>query len=112
MIERNVFFMKIFKCWFPGCDYCTNSRSKIDFHHIIPKEIDSRPSNKWTVPLCKTHHAMIYVPNAKYGQHSIKVDDSLIIKHVYDSTCGKTVHFESMDGNAFYYNPETKDKFI
>jgi hypothetical protein len=103
--------MKNFECWFPNCNYCTTSRSKIDFHHVTPREVDPSPRNKVTIPLCKTHHALIYCPEATSGQHAIKADGSLIIKGVYDSTSGKAVHFESMDGNSFYYIPAEKSLF-
>lgn len=93
----------MFKCVFPNCNYCTKVRSKIDFHHVIPKEVDNHPDNKLTVPLCKTHHALIYHPEAKYGQHSIKEINSLIIKQIFDSTDGKAILYEDMDQNQFYY---------
>ena len=86
--------MKKFECWFPNCTYSTSSRSKIDFHHVVPREIDPSPRNKGTIPLCKTHHALIYVPEVMHGQHSIKVDDSLIIKGVFESTNGKAIEYE------------------
>lgn len=99
---------QIHKCYFPGCEYETNSRSKIDMHHIIPREIKN---TKVTVPLCKTHHAMIYIPEATAGQHSIKADGSLIIKGKYKSTNGESIHYESIDGKGFYWFPDSKDRW-
>lgn len=99
--------MSKYKCWWPGCDYCTNSRAKIDFHHITPKELNPHGNNRATIPLCKTHHALIFHPEAKAGQHSIKTAESLVILGVYDSTAGKAVHYESMDGNSMFYYTRT-----
>lgn len=100
-----------YECWWPGCEYCTNSRSKIDFHHVTPKEINPHKNNKVTIPLCKTHHAMIYHPEAKTGQHSIKCDDSLKITMVTTSTNGKVVLYEDMNGKGISYFTKTKEVF-
>ena len=97
------------RCQFPGCTYTTSSRSKIDHHHIIPREID--PKSKRTIPLCKTHHAMIYIPESKDGQHAIKCDESIIIHGEYQSTMGKSYLMENMTGDKFYYFPETMSKW-
>lgn len=101
--------MATYKCSFPGCNYTTNSRSKIDYHHVIPREID--PNSKITIPLCKTHHALIYVPESKSGQHSIKTDESLVILGQFQSTMGNSIHFESATGNRFYYFPDTGERW-
>lgn len=93
----------MFKCSFPGCNYCTKVRAKIDFHHVIPKEIDNSSRNSKTIPLCKTHHALIFHPDVRYGQHSIKAIDSLIIKQILSSTDGDVILYEDMDQNQFYY---------
>jgi hypothetical protein len=92
-----------YKCVFPSCSYCTNSRSKIDFHHVVPRELDPSPRNKLTVPLCKTHHALIYCPDVKYGQHSIKDLKSLIILNIFKSTDGDVIHYKDMYETEFYY---------
>jgi len=101
--------MPTFKCYFPDCEYTTQSRSKIDMHHIIPREID--PRTKLTVPLCKTHHAMIYIEKATAGQHSIKCPDSLIIKGKFKSTDGDSILYENMEGKSFYWFPNSRDKW-
>jgi hypothetical protein len=95
--------MTKYKCWFPGCNYETDSRSKIDFHHIVPREVDSR--SKVTVPLCKTCHALVYHPQSKSGQHSINTDKSIQILNIYESTAGKTLHCQRFDGTKMYYYP-------
>jgi len=100
---------KAHKCHFPDCEYETDERSKIDYHHVIPRELNKR--SKVTIPLCKTHHAMIYVPQSKSGQHSIKTEGSLIIHNTYTSTQGNSIHYESMDGDKFYWFPDTGDRW-
>ena len=99
---------KTYHCFFPECEYSTSHRSKIDFHHIVPKEIDPSTRNKSTICLCKNHHALIWHPQAKKGQHSIKTDESLIILGMFDSTLGKTVNYERTDGSQFFYTPIAK----
>jgi hypothetical protein len=88
-------------CTFPGCNYETTHRSKIDFHHVTPRELDER--SELTIPLCKTHHALIYHPDTKHGQHSIKTEQSLIIEGVYDSTGGKCIVYLDHNGNEITY---------
>ena len=99
---------KTYHCFFPGCDYSTAHRSKIDFHHVTPRELDSSRRNKKTVSLCKNHHAMIYHPLAKNGQHSIQVEDSLQIIGIFDSTIGETIQYQKTTGEQFYYTPDAK----
>jgi hypothetical protein len=95
--------MPIYKCWFPNCKYETFERSKIDFHHVIPRELD--PKSRVTIPLCKTCHALIYVSESKSGQHSINTEQSIEILNLYESTSGKAIHFRDYEGKEKYYYP-------
>jgi hypothetical protein len=99
--------MKKYSCWWPGCEYSTTSRSKIDMHHVTPKELDPRSNNKVTVSLCKTHHALIYHPDTKSGQHSIKSDESLAIMTLPKTDKGLSVLYEDMSGNRIIYYTRT-----
>lgn len=94
-------------CSFPNCSYETDSRSKIDFHHITPKEID--PNSKVLLSLCKTHHSLIYHPLAKHGQHSILTENCLEILGKYKSTIGESIHYKKPDGTKFFWFPKTKE---
>jgi hypothetical protein len=89
------------KCHFPNCDYQTSSRNKMHLHHIIPREVD--PKSKATIPLCPTHHALIFVEESKHGQHSIKTSESLIIRQIFDATSGKCILYEDMNGTEIYH---------
>lgn len=101
--------MANFECWWPACDYCTSSRSKIDYHHVTPKEVNPHRTNRTTIPLCKTHHALIFHPQSTAGQHSIKTSESLAILGVYAGTNGTSVHYESISGESMFYNTRTKE---
>ena len=96
-----------YACSFPDCPYETNQRSKIDFHHIVPREID--PKSRITVPLCKTHHAMIYVRESVAGQHSIATEGSLIIHNIFQGTHESGILYETMEGKRFYWLPKSKE---
>ena len=87
-----------YKCCFPGCNYETNSRSLIEFHHIHLRELFVQHSSRVTIPLCPTHHKLIFHPAATSGQHAEKFDESMIVKTVTNSTKGKCVIFEDMKG--------------
>jgi hypothetical protein len=96
----------LYKCWFPGCEYETFHRSKIDYHHITPREID--PKSRITVPLCKTCHSLIYHPLVLYGQHSIKTELSIEILGVFDTTTGKAIKYKNNKDEIIYYCPFSK----
>ena len=93
-------------CHFPKCDYQTDNRNKIDFHHITPQEIKK---SKDTIPLCKNHHAHIFHPEAKHGQHSINTQESIQILNIFKSTNGKALHFQDYNNKKFYYFFESKE---
>lgn len=88
----------IYKCCFPGCTYTTENRSLIEYHHIHPRELMVQHSKNVTIPLCATHHKMIYHPDATFGQHSEKTADSMLVKTVTHSSVGRCVVFEDMLG--------------
>jgi hypothetical protein len=79
----------MFKCLF--CDYETEKRSKIHRHHIVPKELGGSNKRFNRVDLCPNHHNKIYVPDSKQGIHSIKAEDSIILKGWYASSSGKRI---------------------
>lgn len=94
----------MFNCSFPNCDYKTDKKSLIDFHHIVPKEVNPRKTNKVTVSLCKNHHAKIFHPDSKQGQHSRLHDDSIHIINLLESTNGKVLHYLDYKDNEEKYH--------
>lgn len=96
----------IYECHFPGCDYRTERKSLIDHHHVIPREVEA---TKFTIPFCKNHHALIYVPEATAGQHFINTEESIQIIQIYDSTCGKVLHYRDYNQKEFLYFLDSKE---
>lgn len=95
-----------YKCSWPGCSYCTLDRSKIDLHHVIPRCLDRSRRNTLTVPLCPTHHAMIYHPLVKHGRHSQLSEGSLEILAILKSTDGEVIHYRNpLSGREFFFDP-------
>ena len=88
-----------YRCVFPNCNYETDDRSLIEFHHIHPKELGVTLNKDVTIPLCPTHHKMIYHPGATAGQHSVQGKDSLSVVQVATTTAGKAVIFRDIAGN-------------
>lgn len=88
-----------YRCVFPNCCYETDDRSLIEFHHIHPKELGVTLNKDVTIPLCPTHHKMIYHPGATSGQHSEQHADSLSVVQVATTTSGKAVIFRDVAGN-------------
>jgi hypothetical protein len=77
------------------CDFSTKNRNHIHEHHIIPKELKGCNKSFNTVILCSICHSMIYVEGSKSGIHSVKNDNSIIIKGWYKSTDGIILIIES-----------------
>lgn len=94
--------MKLYICHYPGCEYCTESRSKIELHHIIPRELWPRLNQNVTLSFCPTHHRLIYHPECKNGPHSKAADNSLEITGIYKTNKGYSVGYKDMSGNIFY----------
>lgn len=94
------------KCSWPGCSYSTFDRSKIDFHHVVPRSIDKSRKNKLTIPLCPTHHAMIFHPQVKSGRHSQLSEGSLEVLAILKTTDDDVIHYRNpISGREFFYQP-------
>ena len=87
-----------YRCLFPNCNYETDDRSLIEFHHIHPKELGVKLNKDVTIPLCPVHHKMIYHPGASAGQHSVCHPDSLSVVQVTNTSTGKAVIFRDISG--------------
>lgn len=89
-------------CEFPGCEYKTEYRSKINYHHIIPVECGGINADINRIYLCPNCHLLIFVVDAKYGNHTFKYKDSIIINRWLQSTCGKILEYIDSNGNICY----------
>lgn len=88
-----------YHCVFPNCPYETENRSLIEFHHIHPRELGVKLNKDVTIPLCPSHHKMIFYQGAKSGQHAVQHDGSLEVVQVATTTTGKAVIFRDIHGN-------------
>lgn len=88
-----------YKCHFPNCSYSTDDRNKIEFHHIVPRELWPRLNQNVTLCLCPTHHRLIWHPECKYGPHSIKGKESLEVVGIFRSTKGYSVIYKDIYGH-------------
>lgn len=87
-----------YRCVYPNCDYETNERSLIEFHHVYPRELNKKLNKDLEISLCPTHHKMIFHPESEAGQHSTKHPDSLMVAQVTNTTTGQAVIFKDMQG--------------
>lgn len=92
----------MFKCEYPNCDYVTEHRSAIHYHHIIPIEVNGTDAEYNRIYLCPNHHNSIYVPSSKSGIHSINKDGVILIRKVY-STVGFLLEYKE-NGEIKYYD--------
>ena len=93
----------MYKCEFPNCDYVCESRSQIQIHHIVPKELGGSEQQSNKITLCPNCHTRVYVPDVKSGIHSIKADNSIIIKGWFASSAGRALQYINSDGDIDYY---------
>jgi hypothetical protein len=78
-------------------------------HHITPKELGGT-NDKWNlIKLCPTHHAKIYVRESEHGAHSIKGDDSIILKCWRVTTSGRMLEYEDIDGIVKYWQRNVRE---
>lgn len=95
----------MYRCLFPNCNYSTNDKSLIEFHHITPRSVDRSKRNKLTISLCPTCHKLIYHPLAKSGQHANNTPKSIQILNLLDSNVGIAVSYLDYEGNKKTYFP-------
>jgi 5-methylcytosine-specific restriction endonuclease McrA len=103
----------LYECWFPGCCNTYPEKSSVDIHHIIPKgmpESSEKPFNK--IVLCPSCHRRIFVPGTKRGIHSIKRNDSIILKGYLSTSVGKALLYEDSKGIPHVWYPKTKEDTI
>jgi len=91
-----------YSCEFPKCNYSTDHRSQINYHHIVPQELKGSNKDYNRIWLCPTHHTKIYIPESARGMHSIKGSDSIILIRWLSSTKGRILEYKDIDGNNFY----------
>ena len=77
------------------CDFSSKNRNNLESHHIVPKELKGSHKKFNRVILCGKCHSMIYVEGSKSGIHSIKNDDSIIIRGWFKSTIGDVLLVET-----------------
>ena len=87
-------------CHFPNCSYSSDHKSKIDFHHLTPREVKK---SKLTLSFCKNHHNLIFHPESTSGQHAINTKESIQILNIFESTDGKVLHYQDFNNKMFYY---------
>jgi hypothetical protein len=85
------------------CNYSTDSRSKINFHHIVPRELMGSNNESNRIYLCPTCHSLIYVEGTSSGIHSIRCEKSIIIFGWFQSTSGRVLQYIK-DGKEFFKN--------
>ena len=95
-------------CEFPNCSYKTNTKSHINTHHIVPKELNGT-NDKWNkILLCPSHHSMIFVPESTNGNHTVKGEDSIILHGWKMSTDGKLLEYTDKDGILKYWQRNSR----
>jgi len=87
-----------YKCQFPKCSYTTNDRTKIDYHHIVPRELKGQNDDWNRIWLCPNCHRKIYIPESNKGIHSKKSRESVVLLNIYNSTSGKVLEYVDEEG--------------
>ena len=84
------------------CDYSTLNKQEMDFHHIVPKELEGSDNLFNRVWLCARCHRKVYVEGSMSGIHSTKNNDSIVIKGWFNSTEGKLLLIITPEGIEKY----------
>ena len=91
----------IYRCEAPFCNYETEDKHQIHFHHIVSKSQGGKNGKYNLVTLCPNCHNRIYIPEAKRGIHSIKAKNYIILKRILLSTDGLCLEYETEDGLGY-----------
>lgn len=86
------------------CNYITESRSKINYHHIVPSELGGIDDDKNRVYICPNCHNLVYVKESKHGIHSIKCKNSVVIKGWMLSSGGIVLNFINSKSEEIFQN--------
>ena len=84
------------------CNYITESRSKINYHHIVPSELGGIDGDQNRVYICPNCHNLVYVKESKQGIHSIRCKNSVVIKGWKLSTEGKVLQYINSSGEEIF----------
>ncbi|MCK9428956.1 MAG: HNH endonuclease [Candidatus Omnitrophica bacterium] len=93
----------MYYCEYPNCNYKTDIRSKINYHHIIPKSKFGSNKKFNRIFLCPNHHVCIYIPEELKGIHSKFNSNSIIILGWKLSTEGKILEYKLINSNEILY---------
>lgn len=97
----------MYYCEFPNCNYSTNIRSQINYHHIVPKSKNGSNNSYNRIWLCPSCHTKVYIPNEISGIHSKYNDSSIILLRWVDSTCNKVLEYKLINENEILYYGRT-----
>ena len=84
----------MYYCQLPNCDYQTESKSQINFHHIIPKSLNGSNKKSNLLAVCPNCHSTIYVSGVVTGPHSVKSDNSIVINKKVQTTAGMAIEYK------------------
>lgn len=93
----------MYKCQFPECEYTTDNRTQIEYHHIIPKTKGGKNGAGNRIWLCPNHHKMIYIPGEEKGIHSKFNMNSIVILGWVQSTGGKLLQYRKVNEEELQY---------
>ena len=90
-----------YKCQCPcGCDYETNIKSNVNFHHIIAKSKGGKNNKGNMICLCQNCHFHHIYNGAK--NHNIKNQDTFQLIRILQSTAGPCIQYKDFFGNIDY----------
>jgi hypothetical protein len=105
--------MKKFReCMYPdGCKE-NSMTTRLNKHHIIPKQLGGKDVKQNFLHLCPNHHNKIYVEGSK-GIHGSIIKGSVILKERLSSTVGDVLKYINCDdGLTYLYYYNTNEKII
>jgi DNA-directed RNA polymerase subunit RPC12/RpoP len=94
----------MYYCQLPDCEYQTEEKSQIHFHHIIPKSMGGSNKKNNLLSVCPTCHSKIFVQGMSKGPHSIECKNSIIINKKVLTTAGLAIEYKYLCEEGFNYS--------
>ena len=93
------------KCEFPGCTFTSEYDNDLQYHHIIPQELNGSNDKFNLLHVCQHCHNKIYVRDShKCSKHYKLRNDSIICHKICLATSGYVLEYSSLNDNELKYH--------
>jgi hypothetical protein len=98
-------------CQFPLCGYQAQDTSELDVHHILSLKDGGTNAKYNLLVLCPSCHRRIYAPTATHGLHTIKRENSILVRRKIPTSSGEGLLYQRMDGKDRVWIQKTGEDY-